>query len=129
MLWPKFARNEKKPTYNSFFSIHNLKKFVYHEKNHISSPLQPIDLKFGMVVDFMNIYHKKNFRKFGAKFEFLEPFKNLRFQKKLISQHSLKNFFYNFWRQILGFTANLSQIFRFFGSQNSNLAPKMLKKF
>ena len=43
---------------------HNLEKCVFHEKNHISSPLYPIDLKFVVVVDIMNIYHQKNFQKF-----------------------------------------------------------------
>ena len=82
------------------------------EKNHISLPLHPIDLKFGMVVDFMNIYHQKNFEKF------LEPFKNLYFQKKIdfsalfepifmkfggvvnTTKIYHQKFVYNFWRQI-----------------------------
>ena len=40
---------------------HILKKCVFHEKNHISSPLHPIDLNFAVVVDIINIYHQKNF--------------------------------------------------------------------
>ena len=72
---------------------HNLKKCVFHEKNHISSPLHPIDLKFGMIVDIINIYHQKNF---GAKFEFLEPFKNLYFQKKIDFSVFFEPFFIKF---------------------------------
>ena len=87
----------------------------------------------------------KNFRNFGVKFEFLEPFKNLCFKKKIdfsalfepifmkfggvvdITKIYHQKFFYNFWRQIWGFRANLSQIFWYFGSKN--LAPKILNKF
>ena len=65
---------------------HNLKKCVFHEKNHISSPLHPIDLKFGMVVDIIN----------GAKFDFLEPFKNLCFQKKIDFSALLEPIFIKF---------------------------------
>ena len=62
---------------------HNLKKCVFHEKIHTFSSLHPIDLKFGLVVDIINIYHQKNFRIFGVKIELLELIENLPFKKKI----------------------------------------------
>ena len=89
-----------------------LKNVFFRKKNHISSPIYPIYLKFVVVINIMNIYHKKNseihFRNFGAKFEFLESIKNLYFQKKLIfikfrevvhiTKNYHQNFFQIFWR-------------------------------
>ena len=50
-----------------------LKKCVFQKKFHISSSLNPIDLKFGVVLDIIKIYDQKFFSFFCAKFEFLEP--------------------------------------------------------
>ena len=41
----------------------------FTKKINISSPLHPIDLKFAVVADIINIYLQKIFR---ANFEFLE---------------------------------------------------------
>ena len=69
-----------------------LKNFV----KHIPSLFHPIDLKFGMVVDIINIYYQKNFRNFSAKFEFLELYKKLCFQKKIDFSALLEPIFMKF---------------------------------
>ena len=64
----------------------------------------------------INIYHQKKFE-FGAKYEFLEPIKNLCIRKKLISQRSWSDF-HKIWRGGRYITKTYHhQFFRIFGTK------------
>ena len=102
-----------------------LKNVFFTKKNHISSPLHPINLKFGLTVDIIIYIWPKKISKFLApKLSRYSQLKIRVFRKKFISRRSYIRFPWNLEGWWILSKSTTKYFFRIFGAKFEFLERK-----